>query len=138
MKFTARKRSSSNVLNLTPLIDCMFLLVIFIMIAARFEPDAGIAVDLPTAGTTEKKAQSRPEHINVTVSGDGKIFIGQDEVASADLERRIVETRSQSSAPDDVVLVIYGDRVAHHEKVVEVMDAAQRAKQLKVIVRTKQ
>ena len=138
MKFSAGRRPNSSVINLTPLIDCMFLLVIFIMIAARFEPDGGIPVDLPTASTGDSK--SVPARINVTVTVDGKVFFDQEEVPIEDVERRIVERRTALGDPEgnEAVLVIYGDKDAHHGRVVEVLDAAARAKQKKVTVRTKQ
>lgn len=137
MKFIPRQRSTSSVINLTPLIDCMFLLVIFIMIAARFEPDSGIPVDLPTARTGEPRKVTA---INLTVTADGRVFLEQDEVAVEDLERRIVEARAAAGDPggENVVLVVHGDKDAHHGRVVEALDAAARAKQKKVTIRTKQ
>lgn len=137
MKFTARKRSAGSAINLTPLIDCMFLLVIFIMIAARFDPDGGIPVDLPTASSGQaKKSQS----INLTVTADGRVFMEQEEVLVEDLEKAIVAARTAAGDPEgnDVVLVVYGDKDAHHGVVVEALDAAARAKQKKVTIRTKQ
>lgn len=139
MKFTARKRSGSAVINLTPLIDCMFLLVIFIMIAARFEPDSGISVDLPTAGTTERKAETKPERITVTVDVDGKVYLGSDEIGSMDvLEQRIADARANAENPASLVLEIYGDKISQYGRIVEVMDAAQRAKQQQILIRTTQ
>ena len=137
MKFTARKRNPGSVINLTPLIDCMFLLVIFIMIAARFEPEGGIPVDLPTAKAGEAR---KVEAINLTVTADGTIYLEQDEVRVEDLERRIIEARTAAGDPagDNVVLVVNGDKDAHHGMVVEALDAAARAKQKKVTIRTKQ
>ncbi len=138
MKFTNAKRSNSSIINLTPLIDCMFLLVIFIMVAARFEPDGGIPVDLPTAKTGE--AKKVPALINLTVTADGKVYLEKDEVKIEDLERRIVEARTALGDPEgkEVVLVVNGDKDAHHGTVVEALDAAARAKQQKVTIRTKQ
>ncbi len=139
MKFTARRRAGSAVVNLTPLIDCMFLLIIFIMIAARFEPDAGIAVDLPMAGAVRQGERAKPERITVTVDVDGTVYLGQDEIASVDdLERRIAEARANAANPAALVLEIYGDRVSQYGRIVEVMDAAQRAKQQQILIRTKQ
>ncbi|MCD8139431.1 MAG: biopolymer transporter ExbD [Planctomycetaceae bacterium] len=137
MKFNVRKRSGSAVINLTPLIDCMFLLVIFIMIAARFEPDGGIQVDLPQARTGEAK---KIESINLTVTADGRIYLEQDEVPVEGLEERIIEARTQKGDPtgEDVVLVVHGDKEAHHGAVVAALDAAARAKQKKVTIRTRQ
>lgn len=140
MKFNPRRRSGGNVINLTPLIDCMFLLVIFIMIAARFEPDGGIPVDLPKASTAEKETRQKPKMINVSVDTEGRIFMEQDEVEVEELEKRIVAERTAAGDPEgkETVLVIYGDKSASHGRVVEVLDAAARAKQQKVTVRTRQ
>ena len=137
MKFIARKRSTSSVINLTPLIDCMFLLVIFIMIAARFESDGGIPVDLPKARAGEAP---KVKSINLSVTADGRVFIEQDEVAVEDLEMRIIEARTAAGDPDgeEIVLVVHGDKDAHHGVVVEALDAAARTKQKKVTIRTKQ
>ncbi len=137
MKFIPRRRANSSVINLTPLIDCMFLLVIFIMIAARFEPDGGIPVDLPKARTGEAH---KVESINLTITSDGRVFLEKDEVAIEDLERRIIEARTAAGDPDgeNIVLVVHGDKDAHHGRIVEALDAAARAKQKKVIIRTRQ
>lgn len=139
MKFSGPKRANSNVINLTPLIDCMFLLIIFIMIAARFEPDSGISVDLPMAGSSEQKAKTKPERFSVTVDVDGKVYLGPDEVASMDeLQRRIAVIREEAENPATLVLEIYGDKISQYGRIVEVMDAAQKAKQQQILIRTTQ
>lgn len=140
MKFNNRQRSGGSVINLTPLIDCMFLLVIFIMLAARFDPEGGIPVDLPKASATQKEARERPKIINVSVDAEGRVYLEKDEIDTADLERKIVEARTALGDPEgeEAILVVYGDTNAHHGKVVEVLDAAARAKQKKVTVRTRQ
>lgn len=138
MKFMARRRATSSVINLTPLIDCMFLLVIFIMIAARFEPDGGIPVDLPTASSGQPK--KAPSIINLSVTADGRIFLEQEEVPVEGLDERIVQARIAAGDPEgeDVVLVVHGDRDAHHGAVVQALDAAAKAKQKKVTIRTRE
>ncbi len=118
MKFTARRRAGSSILNLTPLIDCMFLLVIFIMIAARFEPDSGIAVDLPSASSGAAR-EERPKRISLTVTAEGRVFIEQDEIALDSLEERIVAARTALGDPEgtEVILIIYGDKEANHGEI---------------------
>jgi biopolymer transport protein ExbD len=139
MKFTGRRKTGSSILNLTPLIDCMFLLVIFIMIAARFEPDSGIAVDLPSASSGAAR-EEKPKHISLTVTEDGRIFVEQDEVAIDALEDRIVAARTALGDPEgkDVILVVYGDTDASHGMIVRALDAAARVKQQKVTIRTRE
>ncbi len=139
MKFTARRRGGASILNLTPLIDCMFLLVIFIMLAARFEPDSGISVDLPSASAGAAR-EERPKHISLTVTEDGRIFLDQDEVSADTLGERIVDARTKLGDPEgkDVILVVYGDTNANHGMIVQALDAAARVKQQKVTIRTRQ
>ncbi|MCC8166364.1 MAG: biopolymer transporter ExbD [Planctomycetes bacterium] len=138
MKFAGKRRSGGGVINLTPLIDCMFLLVIFIMLAARFEPEGGIPVDLPSAqaGETPRKV----ERINLTVTADGRVYIEDEEILVEDIERKIIEYRTAAGDPDgkDIVLVVNGDKEANHGRIVEALDAASRAKQQKVTIRTRQ
>ncbi|MDR1745094.1 MAG: biopolymer transporter ExbD [Planctomycetota bacterium] len=137
MKFNTRTRSGASVVNLTPLIDCMFLLVIFIMIAARFEPEGGIPVDLPKAAAGEAK---KIEAINLTVTADGRVYLEQDEVPVEELEARLIAARTAKGDPEgnEVVLVVHGDKEAPHGAVVAALDAAARAKQQKVTIRTRQ
>ena len=137
MKFVPGRRPNPQIVNITPLIDCMFLLVIFIMIAARFEPESGIPVDLPRAGAEE--ARPRIETLNVTVTADGAVYLEKEEVAPEDLERRLREARAAAGDPggENVVLVVNGDKSASHGRVVEVLDAAARTGQLKVTIRTR-
>lgn len=137
MKFLPGRRPASSVINLTPLIDCMFLLVIFILLAARFEPEGGIPVDLPRA---RAKEAAKVVTIDLTVTADGRMYLGQDETAIADLERGIVAARAAAGDPEGerVVLVINGDKDALHGRIVEALDAAARARQYRVTIRTRQ
>ncbi len=137
MKFLPRKKTASATISLTPLIDCMFLLVIFILLAARFEPEGGIPVDLPRA---KAKEAPKVESLNLTVTSDGHFFLESEEVPIEDLDKAIVAARTAAGDPegDKIVLVIHGDKDAHHGTVVEALDAAARAKQQKVTIRTRQ
>lgn len=138
MKFITKRRNGGPNINLTPLIDCMFLLIVFIMIIARFDTDGGIQVDLPRASSGE--AAKAPAFINLTITDDGRIYLEQREVPVDQLEQAIIDARTAAGDPDgnEVVLVVYGDKSAQHGKVVEALDAAARAKQKKVTIRTRE
>jgi biopolymer transport protein ExbD len=114
----------------------MFLLVIFIMLAARFEPEAGLPVDLPRGGSG---GAGRVSSISLTITAAGAFYLEDEEVAPADLERRLVEARIRAGDPEgkDLVLVVNGDRSASHGRVVEALDAAARTGQKKVTIRTR-
>ena len=137
MNFLPRRKPTSSTISLTPLIDCMFLLVIFILLAARFEPEGGIPVDLPQA---KAKEAPKVEALNLTITVDGRIYLEDREVPIDSLEAAIVAARAAAGDPagERIVLVIHGDKDAHHGSVVEALDAAARAKQQKVTIRTRQ
>lgn len=133
MKFIVRRRNPGAIINITPLIDCMFLLVIFILIAARFDIAGGIPVNLPKA---KSQAAPKTEAINVSVTKEGGIYLERDELTPDQLVERLTEAKAKHG--DDVVLVINGDVQAMHGKVVEALNAATRAGVRMVSIRTRQ
>ncbi|MDR1611241.1 MAG: biopolymer transporter ExbD [Planctomycetota bacterium] len=137
MSFLPEKKAGSSAINLTPLIDCMFLLVIFIMIAARFESEGGIPVDLPAASS---KVVPRVETLTLTIAVDGAVFLGDEAVDIADLDAKIAAARTAAGDPDGerIVLVIKGDKDAQHGRIVQALDAATRAGQRRVTIRTRE
>ena len=137
MRFAPKRRSSASI-NLTPLIDMMFLLVIFILVASRFEPDAGIAITLPTARAEgAPPPETTPERVVVAVTRAGEVFMDGARVTAEEFENRLQEARAgMASGGVEPVLVIEGDVAAPHGLVVEVLDAASRMGQRNIRIRT--
>jgi len=137
MHFAPRRRSSASI-NLTPLIDMMFLLVIFILVASRFEPDSGLALELPRT-RTEGGGQSSaaPERVTVTVTKEGEVFIDREQVTVDEFEARLRKAREGMEAGgEEPLLVVRGDVAARHGLVVEVLAAASRVGQKKISIST--
>ena len=110
--------------NLTPMIDVVFLLLIFFMVTTTFlNPEREIEVDLPTADSAGAIEQP-PEEIIITVRQDGSVFLRGE----ARQEEELVSLlRSAAQHDPDTPVTIRGDRMAHHEAIVGVMDACGTA-----------
>lgn len=121
-----RRRHSEEVsaeaeINITPLLDIVFIMLIFFVVTTSFIKEAGIEVNRPTAQTAERK-----EHANIliAISLNGEIWI----------DRRVVDVRSvratierlRAENPESAV-VIQGDREAQIGLLVRVMDQVRKA-----------
>jgi biopolymer transport protein ExbD len=107
-------------LNLTSLIDVVFLLLIFFMAATTFlDPEREIELDLPQAEASTEPEEA-PDQIVINVLADGRISLGGREVT----REALLETLQQAARANPATPVtIRGDRLVHHERVVSVMDA---------------
>jgi len=124
MKFRSRRRSPPEV-NLTSLIDVVFLLLLFFMVSATFEKLGRMQVELPQAQPNVEQEQ-QPDRITVTVDTEGQFFVNDRELVNTDIEtvkRALVRVAGERR---DLPLVISADGRAPHQAVVTVMDAASQ------------
>jgi biopolymer transport protein ExbD len=116
--------SDELVLNLAPMIDVVFLLLIFFMVATTFaEKEKEMGLDLPQAESGEE-AQSKPDEVVINLMRDGRILVSGDEVDRAALIESL--TRVARRDPETPV-TIRGDKEVFHQHVVGVMDACRIA-----------
>ena len=109
-------------INLTSLIDVVFLLLIFFMVSTTFERQALLRLDLPEASTAE--TESVPDIVEFIVTDDGRLFVGDDELVDerqATVQAAIAQRLSENP---EAVLVIRADAEAPHRLVVRVLDSA--------------
>jgi biopolymer transport protein TolR len=108
-------------INVTPFVDVMLVLLIVFMVAAPLMT-AGVPIDLPQASVQPLSVDREP--IMVTVDPDGKVFIGEDEVAMEELVPRIGQV-----AVDGFEERIYvrGDRTASYGAIMTVMGTINAA-----------
>ena len=106
--------------NLTPMIDVVFLLLIFFMVTTTFlEPEESLEVDLPQAASGGASEAEREELV-VTVLADGSTWLAGAPVSADELRGRLEEAaRDDPETP----VTIRGHRRASHESIVAVMDA---------------
>jgi biopolymer transport protein ExbD len=107
-------------LNLTPMLDVIFQLLIFFMVATTFQKDEReIDVELPQASNGNILSTDTDEVI-IHVRRDGTLVLHGEVVNTQELGRELVATAERN--PETPVM-IRGDRLVHHEDVISVMDA---------------
>ncbi len=128
-----KRRYSNSVLNLTPLIDVVFLLLVFFMLTAHFVDEESMAIDLPQAssGTTP----SETPYVNVILGADDSIRIDAEIVAEEMLMQRM---RSALEAPDKRRVRLRGDTQSQLGLAVKVIDYARSAGAESVDIMTEQ
>jgi biopolymer transport protein ExbD len=122
MAYERSRRRSGVALNLTPLIDVVFLLLVFFLLTAHFVQEKQIDVKLPKAESSESFEEEMK--IEVVISEDGVIRIDEQIVAVDDLKETL-QKRVTSAVNKSVVL--RADATTHLELAVKVMDASRLA-----------
>jgi biopolymer transport protein ExbD len=107
--------------NLTPMLDVVFIMLIFFIVTASFVKESGIDVNRPDAQTAEKKEQG---NILVAISSSGQIWIDKRQVDPRALRANIERLKAEN--PQGSV-VIQADRESKNGLLVKVMDAARQA-----------
>ena len=109
-------------LNLTPLIDCVFLLLIFFMVTTVFIHAKGLDVDLPAE--SQATEQQDKKNVNIHIDAQGRIQIGGEDVVPAALVERLKGAMKEANN-DNIIIQAHGDCAQEH--VVLVVDAAKAA-----------
>lgn len=111
-------------INLTPMIDMVFQLVIFFMLATNFvQIEKEMDVDLPHA-ESGAVAEELPDEIIVNVMKDGRLLLGGREVDEATLDAALANAAQREPKPP---VTIRGDKDVNHGRIVSVMDACGMA-----------
>jgi biopolymer transport protein ExbD len=109
-------------LGLAPLIDIVFLLLIFFMLTSHFDVASGVLIRLPKVA---QKVQDLDEkRITVVIDSEGNPHLEGKRIDLAKLKERLREIVNQQGV---VNLILQADEDARHGKVVQVMDLAKAA-----------
>ena len=112
-------------LELTPMIDVVFLLMIFFLVASKLdEADRFIDVVLPKASAA-KPLTSRPREFLVNIDRDGNYFVGARPVAIADLQALLKQASADN--PKRQTVIVRADENVAHKFVVAAMNACVEA-----------
>ena len=119
------RRRSPDV-NITPLIDVVFLLLIFFMVSTTFDKHSELKVELPRADG--EAVAEEPAYIDLTIDRQGRFYVDQREVVNTSvdtLHRALKKALGERS--DELPVVISADANTPHQSVISAMDAAGRA-----------
>lgn len=111
-------------INLTPLIDVVFLLLIFFMVSTTFIKESEIELTLPQA--TEDVREELVEKIEISIDHNGTVFVNQRVLSGGQtgtIRQALAGIRKNY---DDPVVVIRADAATSHQVVVDVMDASRQ------------
>jgi biopolymer transport protein ExbD len=106
---------------ITPLIDIVFMLLIYFLLTTNFMVDEGIKIKLPQARAAAPQTE---ETITVYVDSQGQAFLGEEEIS---LDRLFDRLKEKIGARQDELVVVRADRAVMLNKAVKVMDIAKAA-----------
>ena len=125
-KFSKSHHGTMHELNITPLLDLAFvLLVIFIITTTPMVND--LDLNLPTKGKSQKPPSDKPNFL--IVEKDGRILLNQKPIELAALYPTLVQMRRENT---NTTVVVYGTNSVRYQNMVNVFDALQRADVTKV------
>ena len=109
--------------DLTSLIDVVFLLLIFFMVSTTFERQALLKVDLPEASEVEDRVET-PEYLELIIDSEGRMYL--NDMRLVDSEVPTIRAAIEQAVGDDrsLPLILRADRLTPHHHVVTAMDVA--------------
>lgn len=113
-------------LNLTPMIDVVFLLIIFFLVGARFTKNADeqqFDVNLPTAAPLQTLSR-QPDPLIISVQRTGQLSLGKTPVTAQELHSRLVAAKQ---AYAEQTVIIRGDGDGSYQAVIDVMSLCHKA-----------
>jgi biopolymer transport protein ExbD len=118
-------------INVTSLIDVVFLLLLFFVVTSTFLERPGLDLSLPAASPTEV---ARRDEVTVELDADGATWLDGERLEAANLEGGIADALAAAGTER---VVLEADERVPHGRVVEAMDAARRAGATGLVVATR-
>ena len=123
MNLQPKRREDPDV-NLTPLIDVVFLLLIFFMVSTTFERENEISLELPEASGKQVENQHAP--VEITIDAKGRYFINKVEVVNTELETLMQAIKKAAGDEAKPRVLLSADKATQHQAVITAMDAARQ------------
>ncbi|PKM05361.1 MAG: biopolymer transporter ExbD [Gammaproteobacteria bacterium HGW-Gammaproteobacteria-6] len=122
MNFRRQRQEEASV-NLTPLIDVVFLLLIFFMVSTTFTRETQLKLDLPQAASGEP-VEIQEQQIELTISASGEVAINDKALLAPSLDTLKAALQRESGGDNNLPLIITADAQTPHQSVIMAMDAA--------------
>jgi len=134
MKFQPKQPEEVD-LNITPLIDVVFLLLIFFMVSTTFDHESEVNITLPEA--SKEIAQAKPDAINVAIDNESRIFINKNELVNSQISTIKEALYDISADLEDAPIIISADEETPYQVVIRTMDAARQLGLVKITFATR-
>lgn len=128
------QRKEELELNITPLIDVVFLLLIFFMVSTTFERESEIKITLPKVSQEGGEAESQV--VQVAIDANERIYIDELPLEDARLATIRAAIAASGQGLEEPAVVIKADSGVSHQLVVRVMDAARQSGLVKITFAT--
>ncbi|HEX5132760.1 MAG TPA: biopolymer transporter ExbD [Candidatus Krumholzibacteria bacterium] len=125
-----RTRKRSVIINLTSLIDVLFLLLIFFIVSTTFVSQPAISLQLPTA---EHAEATRQTPVVVYINAEGKVYLNDEPIEIALFEQALI---SRLADQIEKAVVLKADSRVSHGDVIRVLDLIKGAGVKKLVVAT--
>lgn len=135
MRLSPNKPEEPDV-NLTPMIDVVFLLLLFFMVSTSFIRESSLKVDLPEATGEAMAEQEQP--IDIVISADGKFLVNDIPVADTSKEGFTEILKQVVGDNTDPHIIISADANAEYQNIVTAMDTAQQLGYSRLTLATRQ
>ncbi|MBT8147318.1 MAG: biopolymer transporter ExbD [Gammaproteobacteria bacterium] len=119
MKFKRKIRDDLDI-NITPLIDVVFLLLIFFMVTTTFTRETRLMVNLPEADAASSEAL--PDQIEITVSRNGAYTINGRPLVNSEIDTLMQGLELATQNDKSIPILLIADAEATHQSVVTAMD----------------
>ena len=131
MKIKRKPITPKSILYMTPLIDVVFLLLIFFMLSSTFVMQPGIKINLPDSALSEAQKE---EDFSLIIQKNGLIMLNDQIVKESELDKALqIFLKSNPNK----VLIIKADKEAKHGQVVKSMGLAKKAGVRRFAIATK-
>jgi biopolymer transport protein ExbD len=135
MRPSRRFKGKAPALDLTPLVDVVFLLVIFFMVTTTFvssevSSERGLEVELPSAETGSAGPAGAP---SVTLTSDGLLYLGETQIEEAQLVELL---RARLAAASSATVTLRADASVPHGSAVRLMDLIRAAGASQIAIAT--
>ena len=117
----SQSKTASSEINMSPLIDIVFILLIFFVVTTVFIDDSGVEINRPQARSAE---EIQKNSILIAVTKNGDVFYGGRNVGVEGVRTLVTSLLSDDS---ELPVIIQGDEEVSHGVIMRVTDAAQMA-----------
>ncbi len=118
-----RRIQEAPKIDLTPMVDVVFLLVIFFMLSTTFIEQPGLKIDLPVAESAYFKTEEK--ELRGYLAENGDIYLQRKKVTVAELARQL--NRYTPATAKNMTFILMADESIRHGVVVHLMDVAKKA-----------